>query len=287
MIFFPCCKINLGLDILRRREDGYHDIETVMFPVSGLCDILEIVPSGRSGVEFSSSGLAVDCRTEDNLCVRAYRAVEEKYGIGGVKIHLHKTVPFGAGLGGGSADAVYTVKGLSQVFGLGMDEAAVKEIAAGLGSDTVFFAGDGPALSSGRGEVITPITVDNIRGMLLVIIKPPVGVSTASAYSSVSPAMPRVPLAERIEMPVDRWREILKNDFEGPVFAAHPQIARIKKGLYDAGAVYASMSGSGSAVFGLFRGAATTGSDGCGVPSCVGPLKDTFADCFVYHEVIS
>ncbi|MCD8103312.1 MAG: 4-(cytidine 5'-diphospho)-2-C-methyl-D-erythritol kinase [Alistipes sp.] len=287
MVFFPCCKINIGLDILRRREDGYHDIETVMFPVSGLCDILEIVPSGRSGVEFSSSGLAVDCRTEDNLCVRAYRAVEEKYGIGGVKIHLHKTVPFGAGLGGGSADAVYTVKGLSQVFGLGMDEAAVKDIAAGLGSDTVFFAGDGPALSSGRGEVVTPITVDNIRGMLLVIIKPPVGVSTAAAYASVSPAMPRVPLAERIEMPVDRWREVLKNDFERPVFAAHPQIARIKEGLYDAGAVYASMSGSGSAVFGLFRGEATMDVDGCGVPSCIGPLKDTFADYFVYHEVIS
>lgn len=287
MVFFPCCKINLGLDILWRREDGYHDIETVMFPVRGLCDILEIVPSGRDGVEFSSSGLAVDCRTEDNLCVRAYRAVEARYGIGGVKIHLHKVVPFGAGLGGGSADAAYTVKGLSQVFGLGLGEEAVKEIAAGLGSDTVFFAGDGPALSSGRGDTLAPVSVDNIRGMLLVIVKPPVGVSTAAAYASVTPAVPKVPLERRIAMPVERWREGLKNDFEGPVFAAHPQIARIKEALYGAGAVYASMSGSGSAVFGLFRVDKVAALHDGGEPQCVAPLKEEFADYFVYHEVIA
>lgn len=284
MVFFPDCKINLGLDILRRRDDGYHDIETVMLPVRGLCDILEIVPSDGHGVEFSSTGLPVDCRTEDNLCVKAYKAVDALCNIGGVKIHLHKIIPFGAGLGGGSADAAFTIKGLSQLFSLGLDSDTLKGLAAGLGSDAVFFIDDKPSLSAGRGEQLYPVGVPDITGMELVIVKPPFGVSTAAAYSMAKPSIPEVPLRERISVPVGRWREVLKNDFEESVFSAHPVLGEIKGKLYGMGAVYASLSGSGSAMFGLFDGGGTMDKQ---CPDRVDKrLREAFSDCFIHGEAI-
>ncbi|MCC8035538.1 MAG: 4-(cytidine 5'-diphospho)-2-C-methyl-D-erythritol kinase [Rikenellaceae bacterium] len=243
MVFFPNCKINLGLDILRKREDGYHDIRTVMLSVAGLCDILEIVPGEREGVEFSSGGIAVDCPVADNLCYKAYRAVAERYGIGGVKIHLHKIIPFGAGLGGGSSDAVSTVKALSKLFSLGIPDREMKEIAAGLGSDTVFFVDNVPAVSSGRGEVLEPVAIPQVSGRTLIIIKPPLGVSTAEAYGAVAARVPEILLEERLRLPIEQWRDAVKNDFEGPVFEKHPRLAAIKQALYDEGAMLASMSG--------------------------------------------
>ncbi|MCD7969599.1 MAG: 4-(cytidine 5'-diphospho)-2-C-methyl-D-erythritol kinase [Alistipes sp.] len=275
MVFFPNCKINIGLDVLRRREDGYHDIETVMFPVHGLCDILEVVPSDRDGVELSSGGLAVDCRTTDNLCYRAYQAVAARYDVGGVKLHLHKIIPFGAGLGGGSADATFTVKALSSVFSLGLRDDQIEDIAAELGSDTVFFVRNRPAVSSGRGELLRPVVIPELDGKVLLIVKPDFGVSTATAYAGVKPHIPPVSLSERVGLPLEAWKEAIGNAFEESVFARHPTLAGIKHEIYGAGAVYASMSGSGSAMYGIFE------------PERFEPqIKELFADCFVYHQII-
>lgn len=273
MILFPNCKINLGLDILRRREDGYHEIDTLMYPVVGLCDILEIVPRAEAGAECVFSGLAVDCPPEKNLCLKAYALVAERYGIGGVCMHLHKVIPFGAGLGGGSSDAAFAIKGLNRVFGLGLADDDMEALAAELGSDTAFFIRNVPQFSRGRGEVLSPAAV-SLAGKKIVIVKPPFGVSTAEAYAGVRPCMPERPLAERTAANIDAWRTEVGNDFEPHIFAAHPDLAQIKSQLYDLGALYASMSGSGSAVFGIFD------------PKTVVP-EDVFGDAFVYQGIMS
>ena len=267
MVLFPNCKINLGLDVLRRRPDGYHDIETFMFPVRGLTDVLEIVPAAGDGVEFSGSGLVLDCPPEKNLCLKAYELMRTirrclpgdgagasggRQVLAGVRMHLHKAIPSGAGLGGGSADAAYAVRGLNGLFGLGLDEDSMESLATRLGSDTAFFVRNVPALATGRGEVLTPFPL-SLAGKVLVIVKPGVAVSTAQAYASITPRVPAVPLAERLARPLAEWRECLTNDFEAPVFGMHPILARIKRKLYDAGAVYAAMSGSGAALFGIFE----------------------------------
>ncbi len=251
MVLFPNCKINIGLDILRRRGDGFHEIESVMMPVGGLCDILEVVESGGE-MEFTSSGLAVDCPAEKNICVRAYRLMAERYGIGGVRMHLHKVVPFGAGLGGGSADAAFAIKGLNELFGLGLDTPALEALAAELGSDTAFFIRDTPQLAQGRGEKLSPASLA-LSGKTLVIVKPPVGVSTAEAYAGVKPYVPAIPLADRLAGDISSWRDSITNGFEPHIFAAHPELAAIKDKLYSLGAAYASMSGSGSAMYGIFE----------------------------------
>lgn len=247
-----CCKINIGLDVLRRRADGYHDLETVMYPVCGLCDELEIDRIEGEGAEFAVRGIAVDCPDEDNLCLKAWRRMRACYGIGGVRITLHKRIPFGAGLGGGSSDATAVVCAVDRLFGLQLREEELIRHAAALGSDTAFFVRSAPQLCTGRGEVMQPCAVD-LGGYTLVLVKPDEGVSTREAYAGVTPAVPALRLAERIALPVERWQGCVKNDFEPSVFAAHPVIGRIKERLLAAGAVYASMSGSGSAVYGLFR----------------------------------
>lgn len=244
------CKINIGLDVLRRRADGYHDIATVMYPVRGLYDEIEVVPCA-SGLRFVQNGIAVDCTDEQNLCVRAYRLMQERLGIGGAEIRLDKRIPFGAGLGGGSSDATTTLLLLNRVFDLGLSEPQLLEMAASLGSDTPFFVRNTPQLCSGRGEILSPIALP-LGGMYLIILKPSEGVSTREAYGGVRPAMPAQPIVEALQRPVGQWRECVKNDFEPHVFAAHPLIAQLKQHLYDCGAEYASMSGSGSAVFGIF-----------------------------------
>ena len=253
MIAFPNCKINLGLRVVRKRADGFHDIETVMVPVPGLCDALEILPTETDGCEFSSSGLIVDAPAEKNLCVRAYRLMQERYGIPGVRMHLHKHIPFGAGLGGGSADAAFTLKMLNELFAVGLPERELESLAAELGSDTAFFTANRPALAQGRGEVLTPVGLD-LRGYRLLIVKPPTGISTAEAYAGITPAVTDRSLTDILAGDRNEWKQCLKNDFEPVVFQKHPEIAAIKERLYDLGAVYAAMSGSGSAVFGLFEG---------------------------------
>ena len=253
MILRANCKINLGLDILRRRADGYHDLETVMYPVRGLFDEVEVVRTDTPGVEFRTEGLAVDCPADDNICLKAFHLMQCRYGVDGVRIRLVKRVPFGAGLGGGSADATAVVMALNDLFALGLSEGELIDRAAELGSDTAFFVRNTPQLCTGRGEVMEPFPLD-LSGMTLVIVKPDEGVSTREAYAGVRPRIPEVPLSERLRRPVAEWQGVVTNDFEESVFSAHPVIRNFKERLLDAGAVYASMSGSGSALFGLFAG---------------------------------
>lgn len=244
------CKINIGLDVLRRREDGYHDLETVMVPVAGLYDEVEVVAcEDESGLHIV--GMEIDCDAEQNICMKALRLMQSRYGIGQAQITLHKQIPFGAGLGGGSADGTAVIVALNEIYSLGLQEAELIERAAELGSDTAFFVRNTPQLCEGRGEVMTPIEID-IKGRWLVLIKPEESVSTREAYAGVRPAVPERRLTERVAEPIERWQGSVKNDFEESVFKAHPALARIKEELLESGAVYAAMSGSGSTIFGIF-----------------------------------
>ena len=287
MIFFPNCKINIGLNVLRRRGDGFHDIETVMVPVEGLCDVLEIVPAEGGGVTFRQSGLGVGCPEEQNLCVRAYRLMAGRYGIGGVAMHLHKVVPSGAGLGGGSSDAAFTIKGLNKIFSLGLSTEQMELLAAELGSDTAFFIRNEPQLAQGRGEMLSPYPV-SLAGKRLLIVKPGVSIPTAEAYSGVSPGVPARRLTELLGEDIRAWRHTVANDFEPHIFAMHPELGEIKECLYNKGALYASMSGSGSAVYAIF--------DDAGGRECLlgdartceisAGLRKNFGELFVYQQLI-
>ena len=252
MILQANCKINLGLDILRRRADGYHDLETVMFPVAELCDEVEVLRTEGLGATFRAEGIAVDCAPEENICLKAFRLMQRRYGVEGVSIRLLKRVPFGAGLGGGSSDGTAVLRAFDALFDLRLPERELIACAAELGSDTAFFVRNTPQLCTGRGEVMEPFDL-HLQGLTLVVVKPAEGVSTREAYAGVCPRVPAQPLAERLRRPVSEWQGTVTNDFETSVFAAHPAIGGLKQRLLDAGALYASMSGSGSAVFGLFE----------------------------------
>lgn len=245
------CKINLGLRVTRKRDDGYHELETVMLPVCGLYDIVDVERVAGDGVAFKCRGLSVDCADSDNLCVRAARLMQGRYNVGGVAITLDKRVPFGAGLGGGSSDATAVVVAINEIYALGLDKKTLAALAAELGSDTPFFVYNTPQLCTGRGEIMSPIDVD-LAGRWLVVVKPNEGVSTAEAYRGVKPHMPEVALTELLALPIELWQGSVTNDFEPHIFAAHPRIGAIKQMLLSAGALYASMSGSGSALFGIF-----------------------------------
>lgn len=251
MILKANCKINIGLDVLRRRDDGFHDVETIMMPVYGLFDTVDVIKNGTNEHHLTIRGIEIDCADNDNICIKAARLMSELYGTGGVDITLEKNVPFGAGLGGGSSDGVAVIKAINSLYGLNLSEALLTGIAARLGSDTAFFVRNTPQLCSGRGEITTPVSL-NLQGYTLVVAKPDEGVSTREAYAGITPAIPQYSLAESIARPVSEWQGVVKNDFEASVFPAHPVIARIKSAMLAQGAVYASMSGSGSAVFGLF-----------------------------------
>lgn len=244
------CKINIGLDVLRRREDGFHELCTVMYPVRGLYDVVTVERS--ESMLFEQRGITVDCSAEKNLCIKALRLMQSRYSVGNVSITLDKRVPFGAGLGGGSSDATAVIVAINELFNLGLSEDELIARAAEIGSDTAFFVRNTPQICTGRGEVMTPIELP-LGGLWLAVVKPAEGVSTAEAYGGVKPAVPAVPLEQRLQMPVDQWQGVVKNDFEEHIFLSHPAIAQLKQCLIDAGAVYASMSGSGSALFGLFE----------------------------------
>jgi 4-diphosphocytidyl-2-C-methyl-D-erythritol kinase len=250
MISFPCAKINLGLNVISKRDDGFHNIETVFYPVSELTDVLEIVESDN--FSFSLTGICVDSATEDNLCVKAYRILEKDYRLPPVSIFLHKTIPAGAGLGGGSADASFTLVVLNRIFDLNISPEQLKYYAALLGSDCVFFVDCVPAKASGRGDLLKPVEVD-LSGLYLLIVKPDVHVSTRTAYANVTPRTPDLSVSEIIKLPIEEWKNGLHNDFEKSIFASYPAIGGIKKWMYEQGAVYSSMTGSGASVFGLFR----------------------------------
>jgi 4-diphosphocytidyl-2-C-methyl-D-erythritol kinase len=249
MVSFPPCKINLGLHIVDKRPDGYHNLVTCFYPVPWH-DVLEVIQA--SDFSFSGSGLPVPGKPEDNLCIRAYQLLKKDFDLAPVQMHLHKIIPMGAGLGGGSADAAWTLRTLSQLFALQLTPEQLRYYAAQLGSDCVFFTQDKPMLGTGRGEELQNIAL-SLKGKFIVLVKPDVHVSTAEAYGGVTPRQPERDLKEVLEKsPVESWKEQVSNDFEESVFRRYPVIGEIKRILYENGAQYASMSGSGSAVFGLF-----------------------------------
>lgn len=253
MIAFPNAKINIGLYITGRRPDGYHDIVSAMMPTDW-CDILEIVPSKGQETTLTVSGRGVDCPAEKNLVMRACRAMQQRYGIGAVDIYLNKIIPDGAGLGGGSSDAAFTITTLNSMFGLGLDNDTMAGIAATIGSDCPFFINNRPMLATGTGTTVQPIEI-NLKGYTLLIVKPNVHVSTAEAYGGCTPRPTSVSLPDVLAtLTPDKWADAgVENDFERTVFVHHPRIAAMKEQMYGMGAEYASMSGSGASVFGIFK----------------------------------
>jgi len=254
MICFPTCKINLGLRITQKRADGFHALETVFFPIS-IKDALEIIiepETSAAPITFTSSGLAINGDPSDNLCFKAYEILKKDYPtIPNIKMHLHKTIPMGAGLGGGSSDGAFTLVALNQLFNLEIPEQALLDYALQLGSDCPFFIINTPAFAIGRGEILKPINL-NLDGYSIVIVNPGIAISTKLAFSLITPKVPDTNMEAIICEPVTSWKEKLINDFEQPIFNSFPELANIKETLYQKGAVYASMTGTGSTVYGIF-----------------------------------
>lgn len=243
-------KINIGLHVMEKLPSGYHTLETVFYPCHHYEDIIEI--TSASSFSFSIKNADFNCDTEQNLCVKAYRLLQKKHNVPPVNITLTKQIPSGAGLGGGSADATLTLKILNLLFSLQLTPQQLHEYAAQLGSDTAFFLYNTPMYATGRGEVLTPIALD-LSKYKIEIVCPNINISTAQAYRVITPKKPKIPLQQIINAPVETWKENLINDFEAVVFKQHPQLLEIKETLYDKGALYASMSGSGSAIYGIFK----------------------------------
>ncbi len=254
MIVFPNAKINLGLRILTKRPDGFHDLESAFLPV-GLTDVLEILPADPDKTSVSNrltvTGIPLTAKN-DNLCIRAVRLLQEKHRIPHVNIHLHKKIPTGAGLGGGSSDAAFTLLALNDMFRLNLDKPVLMGYASTIGSDCPFFIINAPSLATGRGEHLEPLSLD-LAGYTILVVLPGIAVDTAMAYKMVQPEDKGQSVEDVLRLSPADWKDCLVNHFEVPVFNKYPEIGRIKKALYALGAIYASMSGSGSAVFGLFR----------------------------------
>jgi len=294
MLVFPHAKINLGLNVLSKRPDGFHNIETLFFPI-GLCDLLEMVVAADGQFEFETSGLPVPGGQSSNLCVRVCRllgpriqsslssgrqteffppssqtmALPAETTLPPVKIHLHKVIPMGAGLGGGSADGAFTLKLLNELFNLGLSVAQLEDYARQLGSDCAFFIKGKPVFAYERGDRFVPPGI-GLPPFSLLLVVPDIHCGTAAAYAAIKPAVPDLHISDVIGKPMEAWKKELKNDFEQPVFRLHPELQTIKNTLYDAGAMYASLSGSGSAVYGIFHRTP--------------PLDDRFPGCFVWHS---
>lgn len=249
MIVFPNGKINLGLNIVEKRTDGYHNLETFFYPV-GIRDVLEFTPS--SFFECKVYGQPVAGDIENNLCTKAYRLLKNKFPqISAVKTGLYKNIPIGAGMGGGSSDGAFMIRLLNDFFRLHISEEQLLQFAVQLGSDCPFFILNTPCLASSRGDLLEPIKF-SLFDLYIVLIFPGFPVSTAWAFSKIKPMPPAMPIRHVITQPVKNWRKLLFNDFEVPVFSEYPQLNEIKEKLYEMGAVYASLSGSGSALYGLF-----------------------------------
>ncbi|MCR4659990.1 MAG: 4-(cytidine 5'-diphospho)-2-C-methyl-D-erythritol kinase [Bacteroidales bacterium] len=255
MTTYPNCKINLGLRILNRRPDGYHDLETVFVPVTSLCDELEIAPANGGETRMVQEGLALDNAPADNLCLRAYNLLQAEFGLPPVTIRLHKRIPFGSGLGGGSSDAAFTLKMLNTMFALGLDDCELERRAARLGADCPFFVRNRTAYATGIGDHLQPVDLALERYRIEVAIPEGEAVSTREAYASLDlGSTHKAPtLLQSLQRPALEWRNTVINDFEATVLPAHPAIAAMKAEMYRRGAVYAAMSGSGAAVFGLFE----------------------------------
>ncbi len=261
MTLFPCAKINLGLNIVGKREDGYHDLETVFYPIP-LYDALEVTimddafPSVFPS-DLKITGNSIECNEQENLVVKAYNLLSEDFTLPRIHTHLHKQIPSQAGLGGGSSDAAYMIRLLNECFQLNIGKTEMEQYAAKLGADCAFFISAEPAFATGIGEKLSPVeSVGNqLKGHCLLLVKPDVNITTKDAFAHIVPQKPPKSCKEIVEQPVDTWKEELTNDFETSVFKKHPELAEIKDSLYRLGAIYAQMSGSGSTLFGIFKSA--------------------------------
>lgn len=256
MIIFPNCKLNLGLNILQKREDGYHNIETVFFPLP-FYDALETVTSD-TGTTFTNTGIFAG-EKEENLCIKAYQLLKKDYPrLPEIRLHLHKTIPVGAGLGGGSADAAFTLRLLNEKYQLAISETKLFEYALLLGSDCPFFLLNKPALATGRGEKMEVINL-SLLGYKILIVNPGIHISTRELFAEISPSIPEKKIRDIIQQPIETWKNQLVNDFEKVVFAKYPSMSKIKEKMYAASAVYASMTGTGSTMYGIFHANEKTG----------------------------
>ncbi|HEV8081708.1 MAG TPA: 4-(cytidine 5'-diphospho)-2-C-methyl-D-erythritol kinase [Chitinophagaceae bacterium] len=251
MIAFPNCKINLGLNILAKKEDGFHDLETVFFPIN-IYDVLELIPSQENTTQLTTSGISLG-EAENNICLKAYYLLKKDYpDLPAIKIHLHKAIPLGAGLGGGSADGVATLQLLNKKFSLNITENQFFDYALKLGSDCPFFLLNKPVFASGRGEILEPLQL-SLSGYKTIIINPGIHISTTEAFKNIIPSIPKKRIKEILKQSIDTWKKELVNDFEKSVFKKYPLINKIKNDLYEKGAIYSAMSGSGSTVYGIFK----------------------------------
>ena len=254
MITFPNAKINLGLNIVEKRPDGYHNLETIFYPIN-LQDALEVTRRENNDKEYTLhiSGSPLEGEPEDNLVVKAYKLLKKDYpGLLPVDIHMYKHIPAGAGLGGGSSDAACMIKLLNDKFSLGLSTERMEEYAVKLGADCAFFIRNKPVFATGIGNLFEPVEL-SLKGYHIILIKPDIFVSTRDAFAEIKPVRPAVSLKEIVKQPIETWKNSMKNDFEDSVFKKFPEIAAIKDELYDLGAVYAAMSGSGSSVYGIFK----------------------------------
>ncbi len=251
MIAFPNCKINLGLNILAKKEDGFHDLETFFFPIN-IHDVLELIPSKENTTLLTTSGISPG-EAENNICLKAYNLVKKDYpGLPGIKIHLHKAIPLGSGLGGGSADGVATLQLLNKKFSLNITTGQLFGYALKLGSDCPFFLLNKPVFASGRGETLEPLQL-SLSGYKIIIVNPGIHISTTEAFKDITPSIPKKRIKEIISQPIETWKKELINDFEKSVSKKYPLINKIKNDLYERGAIYSAMSGSGSTVYGIFK----------------------------------
>lgn len=255
MLEFPNAKINIGLNIIHKRTDGYHDLETLLYPI-GLYDILEFVTSSssteHSDSSFMNTGIILSDPVEKNFCDKAYQLVNKKYSIPSLRIHLHKVIPPGSGLGGGSSNGAFMIRMLARAFGLKLTPHEMENMAGKLGSDCPFFIRNQAAFATGKGDNLSPVP-PVLNGYQGVVIHPGIHINTSEAYSRINPVKPGIPLSESIKLPVKEWKNSIRNDFEDIVFRDFPEIGKLKGMLYQKGAIYSSLSGSGSAVYGIFE----------------------------------
>jgi 4-diphosphocytidyl-2-C-methyl-D-erythritol kinase len=274
MITFPNAKINLGLNIVEKRPDGYHNLETIFYPIN-LQDALEVTRRENNDKEYTLhiSGSPLEGEPEDNLVVKAYKLLKKDYpGLLPVDIHMYKHIPAGAGLGGGSSDAACMIKLLNDKFSLGLSTERMEEYAVKLGADCAFFIRNKPVFATGIGNLFEPVEL-SLKGYHIILIKPDIFVSTRDAFAEIKPVRPAVSLKEIVKQPIETWKSSMKNDFEDSVFKKFPEIAAIKDELYDLGAVYAAMSGSGSSVYGIFK-------------APIENVEDKFCGCFCRQRAL-
>lgn len=274
MITFPNAKINLGLNIVEKRPDGYHNLETIFYPIN-LQDALEVTRRENNDKEYTLhiSGSPLEGEPEDNLVVKAYKLLKKDYpGLLPVDIHMYKHIPAGAGLGGGSSDAACMIKLLNDKFSLELSTERMEEYAVKLGADCAFFIRNKPVFATGIGNLFGPVEL-SLKGYHIILIKPDIFVSTRDAFAEIKPVRPAVSLKEIVKQPMETWKNSMKNDFEDSVFKKFPEIAAIKDELYDLGAVYAAMSGSGSSVYGIFK-------------APIENVEDKFCGCFCRQRAL-